>query len=73
MVVLLDHQEEKEIQVLEDLKDQPEQKDLRALQVLLVQQEQKVQLVEPALRALLVSQVLEEIMDHKVQQAVQVQ
>jgi hypothetical protein len=44
MVVLLDHQEDKEIQVLEGLKVQQEQKDLRALQVLLVQQVQKVQL-----------------------------
>jgi hypothetical protein len=44
MVVLLDHPEQEEIQVPEELKDQPEQKDPKVLLVLLVQQEQKVQL-----------------------------
>jgi hypothetical protein len=44
MVVLLDHQEDKEIQVLEGLKVQPEQKVQLEPQVLLVLQVLKVQL-----------------------------
>ena len=73
MVVLRDHPEEKEIQVLEELKAQPEQKALLVLQAQLVQQVQKVQLVEPVLKDPLVFQVLEEVMDHKVQQVARVQ
>jgi hypothetical protein len=73
MVVILDHLEQEEIQVPEELKAQPEQKDLKVLLVLLVQQELKVQLVELVLKDPLVSQVLEEILDHKAQQVVRVQ
>ena len=73
MVVLLDHPDQEEIQVLEEHKDQPEQKALLVLQAQLVQQVQKVQLVEPVPKDPLVFQVLEEVMDHKAQQVVQAQ